>query len=233
MREGGRLHSYFESIFRRVEESTLLERTAIAIAEGATEITQIGKALALTPGTAYTAIRRLQELDIIAKRNGAYDYADPLLKNWVLGTRTPLKGVITPLLLGNESERRVAEALAREGFRLVYQSRASRGAFDLLAIVDNLQVGLQVKSAERQSPHIPLEVLERIVYEGERLGWIPAIAIHKRKEDEVRYSLATQLLQAKRTTVDNENSEPSLLRLIRHAQPANPGKHAMHSRNGS
>jgi len=79
--DGGRLDSYFESLFRPASDSTLLERTAIAIAEGKTQITEIGRAIGLTPGTAYAAIRRLQDLDVVARRNGGYDYVDPLLNS--------------------------------------------------------------------------------------------------------------------------------------------------------
>ena len=42
-------------------------------------------------------------------------------------------------------ERVVAEHLARSGFELVYQSRGSRGAFDLLATRGAQQLGVQVK----------------------------------------------------------------------------------------
>ena len=56
------------------------------------------------------------------------------------------------------------------GFDLVYQSRASRGAFDLLAIRGATQLGVQVK---RRS--LPLRFARadwsRMEAEAERLGW--------------------------------------------------------------
>jgi Holliday junction resolvase len=213
MTEGGRLNSYFDGIFQSFSESTLLERTAIAIAEGKTQITEIGKAIGLTGGAAYTAIRRLQELNIITKKNAEYDYVDPLLKRWVIGTKTPLKAVITPYLLGDETERNVAQALGKEGFRLVYQSRASRGAFDLLAIIDSLQVGLQVKRTTRQTTQISQPDLERMIYEAERLHWIPAIAID-RGRGIILYASARLLHRAGKSTIREEDCEPSLLRMI-------------------
>ena len=48
-------------------------------------------------------------------------------------------------LVGDEAEREVAEHLARMGFEVVYQSRGSRGAFDLLALRGAVQLGIQVK----------------------------------------------------------------------------------------
>src|SRR5207249_3001427 len=61
------------------------------------------------------------------------------------------------------------------GFDLVYQSRASRGAFDLLATRGSRQLGIQVKRAS-----LPLSFdaasWARMVAEGERFGWRWVIA---------------------------------------------------------
>ncbi|MBI4701010.1 MAG: hypothetical protein HY744_07605 [Deltaproteobacteria bacterium] len=55
-------------------------------------------------------------------------------------------GCVIPMsVVGGEAERRVAELLAQTGFELVYQSRASRGAFDILAVRGDQRLGLQVK----------------------------------------------------------------------------------------
>jgi len=48
-------------------------------------------------------------------------------------------------VIGDEAEREIAQSLSTLGFELVYQSRASRGAFDLLGIRAGIQVGIQVK----------------------------------------------------------------------------------------
>jgi len=132
-----------------------------------------------------------------------------------MGTKTHLRAVIAPLLLGNESEQRVARSLAREGFRLVYQSRASRGAFDLLGIIDSLQVGLQVKRAEKAGLRVTLQELERMMHERERLGWLPAIAIDTKDRGEVLYCSVAHLHQTRKTLVDEKDCERSLLHLIR------------------
>lgn len=52
-------------------------------------------------------------------------------------------------VVGNEAEIAVARDLSELGFDLVYQSRTSRGAFDLLAIRGSEQVGIQVKRSAR------------------------------------------------------------------------------------
>jgi Holliday junction resolvase len=73
-------------------------------------------------------------------------------------------------MVGDEAEKRVAEHLARMGFELVYQSRASRGAFDLLATRGAAQLGLQVKRSK-----LPLRfkraVWDRMVADAKRFGW--------------------------------------------------------------
>jgi Holliday junction resolvase len=48
-------------------------------------------------------------------------------------------------LVGDEAEKDAAHVLAKMGFELVYQSRASRGSFDLLALRGPEQLGIQVK----------------------------------------------------------------------------------------
>jgi Holliday junction resolvase len=48
-------------------------------------------------------------------------------------------------VIGDEAERATALALARLGFEVVFQSRASRGAFDLLALRGTHSLAVQVK----------------------------------------------------------------------------------------
>ena len=62
------------------------------------------------------------------------------------------------------------------GFDLVYQSRASRGAFDLLATRGPCQVGVQVKRSAFPV-HIPLAAWKRMAADAARLGWLWAIAV--------------------------------------------------------
>ena len=73
-------------------------------------------------------------------------------------------------VVGDEAEKAVANALSAMGFDLVYQSKGSRGAFDLLATHGALQLGIQVK----RSP-LPLRFnrneWSRMVAEGRSLRW--------------------------------------------------------------
>ena len=79
-------------------------------------------------------------------------------------------------VIGDEAEILVASHLARMGFDLVYQSRASRGAFDLLATKGAFQLGIQVKRTS-----FPLRIKRadwnRMVAEAKRLNWRWIIAV--------------------------------------------------------
>jgi len=83
-------------------------------------------------GSATTAAATL---DAVASKPGV------LWLRW----RAPGGSAVPMTVLGDEGERRAAQHLARMGFDLVYQSRASRGAFDLMALRGASHLGLQVK----------------------------------------------------------------------------------------
>jgi hypothetical protein len=73
-------------------------------------------------------------------------------------------------LVGDEAEIAVARELSRMGFDLVYQSRASRGAFGLLATRGSTQLGVQVE----RSPlplRFPRPEWARMEAEGTRFNW--------------------------------------------------------------
>lgn len=78
-------------------------------------------------------------------------------------------------VLGEEGEREAAEHLAALGFELVYQSRGSRGAFDLLATRGHHVVAVQVKRRA-----LPLRFTKsewaRMGADAKRLGWRWVIA---------------------------------------------------------
>jgi hypothetical protein len=61
------------------------------------------------------------------------------------------------------------------GFELVYHSRASRGAFDLLATRGARQLGVQVKRTDLPA-HVGIADWKRMRAEGARLGWQWVIA---------------------------------------------------------
>jgi hypothetical protein len=104
-------------------------------------------------------------------------------------TREPGGNVVPMRLLGDEAERSVAEELARMGFELIYQSRASRGAFDLLAIRGTHLLGIRVKRSA-----LPLRFgaasWNRMAADAERLGWRSLVAVRPPGEREPRPTAA-------------------------------------------
>ena len=78
-------------------------------------------------------------------------------------------------MIGDAAERDVATVLAQLGFDLVYQARASRGAFDLRATRGPLQLAIQVKQSA-----LPLSFRrahwQRMAADAKRLGWRWAVA---------------------------------------------------------
>jgi Holliday junction resolvase len=99
--------------------------------------------------------------------------------------RRPGGSVVPMSIIGDAAEREVAGLLARMGFDLVYQSRASRGSFDLLATRAATQLGVQVK----RSP-LPLRfsrtAWNRMAADARRLGWRWTVA-SVTPEGEVRF----------------------------------------------
>jgi Holliday junction resolvase len=133
--------------------------------------------------TASTA-RYLQRLqDVVFKRDdGRYEIADQVYALWLRWAQPEGKAV--PMsVVGSEAELAVARVLAAMGFELIYQSRASRGAFDLLGVRAGVQLGLQVK----RSP-LPLRFTKaewnRLHADAKRFGWrfvIAAVSPHDNK----------------------------------------------------
>lgn len=169
----GRLGLFFENEYRRlVGSATSLATTLLAVASspgGApSRLTDI--AVRAGASTASTA-RYLERLGDAVERNaeGLYTLADPVFAAW-LRWRSPGGTVVPMRILGDEAERAVAEHLAALGFDLVYQSRASKGAFDLLALRGASQLGVQVKRGS-----FPLRFSRtewrRMGADAERLGW--------------------------------------------------------------
>jgi hypothetical protein len=165
----GRLALYFESEFQKlVGRSTSLAATLDALAEGPVSLTAISKTIGASTGPTVTYLERLQDA---AERtaDGLYRLADPTFALWLRWRRPG--GTIVPMsVVGDEAEKAVASALSAIGFDLVYQSRGSRGAFDLLATHGALQLGIQVKRSS-----LPLRFnrneWSRMVAEGRSLRW--------------------------------------------------------------
>lgn len=170
----GRLGLYFENEYQRlVGASTTLAAALDALADGPRKLTEIARTIrASAPSTA----RYLERLgDAVARRDdGSYVLADHVFADW-LRWRSPGGTVVPMTLLGDEAERAVAEYLAGLGFDLVYQSRASRGAFDLLALRGAAQLGIQVTRGS-----LPLRFAQgewaRMAADAQRWGWSWAVA---------------------------------------------------------
>ncbi len=171
----GRLSLYFENEYRRVVgRASTAAATLGAIAERApVRLTDVATAIGASTASTARYVERLGDT-ILRDEDGRYRVADPLFATWVRW-RQPGGSVIPMTVVGDEAERAVAAYLAELGFDLVYQSRASRGAFDLLALRGADQLGLQVK----RSP-LPLRFgkreWKRMDADAARLGWRWAIA---------------------------------------------------------
>lgn len=74
-------------------------------------------------------------------------------------------------VLGDAAERTAAAHLARLGFDLVYQSRQSRGAFDLMAIRGAQQIGVQVERAANPPLRFSPAAWARMEADAERFHW--------------------------------------------------------------
>jgi AAA+ ATPase superfamily predicted ATPase/Holliday junction resolvase len=170
----GRLALYFQLTFdRAVGRSTYLAAVLDALSGGALRMTDVATRIQVS--TADTA-RYLERLgDVVRKReDGRYELEDPVFGLW-LRWRRPGGAVVPMTVIGDAAEREVATVLAHVGFDLVYQARASRGAFDLLATRGAAQLGIQVK----RSP-LPLAFRrvewQRMSADAKRLGWRWAVA---------------------------------------------------------
>lgn len=166
----GRLALYFENEFSRaVGNASTAAATLTVVAElQPARLSEVARGIgASVPSTA----RYLDRLDDVVSRDeaGRYFVTDPLFRSW-LRWRGPSGAAVPMSVVGDEAERAVAHELAGMGFDLVYQSRASRGAFDLLALRGPDQLGLQVK---RSSPPLRFKKREwaRMEADAARWGW--------------------------------------------------------------
>jgi Holliday junction resolvase len=141
-----------------------------------TRVTDVAEALHIRTGAVTTAVKTLVEEDVLLKReDGTYGFVDPTFALW-LKSRVDFRRAMPPLLVGTDAEKALARGLAADGFRGVYQSRASRGAFDLLALHDTRVFGIQVKTAR---PPFSLKAAEkrRLIEDARRLGFVPVLAL--------------------------------------------------------
>ena len=160
---------YFQNDFARlVGKSTHLAAVLEALAAGPRRISEVAAQIGQGSGSTVRYAERLGDA-VVRRDDGLYELADPTFATW-LRWRRPGGTVVPMTLLGDEGEKSAAEHLARMGFDLIYQSRASRGAFDLLALRGATQLGVQVK----RSP-LPLRFAKsawnRMQADAKRLGW--------------------------------------------------------------
>lgn len=170
----GRLALFFEAelsraVGRSATTLAILEQLARAPARPA----ELQAALRLSSSTVVNYLARLGDL-VRRREDGGYELCDPVMAQW-LGWRAPGGAAVPMTVLGDDGERQAAQALAEMGFELVYQSKASRGAFDLLGIRAGVMLGIQVK---RRAPplHFSAAAWRRMEAEARRLGWLFVVA---------------------------------------------------------
>ncbi|MCA9300162.1 MAG: hypothetical protein KDA28_13910, partial [Phycisphaerales bacterium] len=168
----GRLALVFERRYQQiVGRSSYLAAVLGALAragEGGTRLTDVGREVGAPSGDTARYLERLGDA-VVQREDGGYALQDRVFGLW-LAWRQPAGSVVPMRLVGDEAELRTAEHLSRLGFDLVYQSRASRGAFDLLALRGASQVGVQVK--RRALPLVfSREEWARMEAEAARQGW--------------------------------------------------------------
>lgn len=177
----GRLSLFMEQRYRVVTgDSSVLESVLRGFTSPA-RITDVAERLHVKTGAVSSAVSSLLTEDILEKRSdGLYQITDPAFALWLQG-QTDFQKATPPLLVGTEAEQTVARRLAAEGFRSVYQSRASRGSFDLLAIHDTRVLGIQVEKS--QFPfYLPPVERTRLIEDARRLGLRPVLALVLGKE---------------------------------------------------
>lgn len=170
----GRLGLYFENVYQRlVGKAATAAATLAAIAElGPARLTDVARRIGAQTGSTARYIERLG--DSVVRDGDRYVIADPVFALW-LRWRSPGGTTVPMTVLGDEAEKAVAAELAGLGFELVYQSRASRGAFDLLALRGGDRLGVQVK--RRPLPlRFKKREWKRMGAEAARYGWQWVIA---------------------------------------------------------
>jgi Holliday junction resolvase len=211
----GRLALYFSAHYVKVvKSSTSLARTLSEIAVGHHRVTEIARAIGHPVGVVGSWLSRLLAMDVVEKTPGGYAFQDPAFGLWIRGTKTPERATIATSILGDHVEKQVAAKLGAEGFNLVYQARASRGAFDLLAVLDRFMIGIQVKKTKTSFYYVSEKERERMLEWGKRLGWKPVLCLYL-SDNEIGYMPAEELRPTKRGyKADLAKASASLLSLV-------------------
>ncbi|MBL8911887.1 MAG: ATP-binding protein [Archangium sp.] len=198
----GRLSLYFLNEFQRfVGRATTLAATLNALTRGPLTLAEVSRAINAVPAAATGYLQRLGDA-VIRGEDGKWSITDPVFRAW-LEWRQPGGTVVPMRLVGDEAELAVAERLAHLGFELVYQSRGSRGAFDLIAMRGAGVLAVQVKRSA-----LPLrftkEVWERMVADGARYAWKWVVA-QVETEGEVRLLDPAKVKRARGFVLDEKS----------------------------
>lgn len=211
-RRTGRLALYFQREHTSyVGKARTLANTLEAVASFGTEggrLTDVARHIGAPSGATRGYLDRLG--DAVARHGDRWSIADPVFGLW-LNWRQPAGSVLPMTLLGDEGEKRVAQALGRLGFELVYQSRASRGAFDLLAIRGPHQLGVQVKRSPMPLV-FPLDAWKGMEGEAARLGWRALVAAAN--TEGVHFLDPAHARVGRTARIDMKAAIPNLLRWV-------------------
>lgn len=204
----GRLAMFFEAELQRVVSRSgpalaLLEH----IARTPSRPADLQRATGLSSSSTVNYLARLGDIIRVGKQ-GRYELTDPLMAQW-LRWRTPGGAAVPMTLIGDEAERASAEFLSKLGFELMYQWKASRGAFDLLAIRAGVMVGVQVKRAALPL-HFSTTAWHRMEAESKRLGWLWVVAAVDR-EGEVAFLNPAHAKRSKGCTLSHKAVIANLL----------------------
>ncbi len=165
----GRLSLYFANeLEKTVGQAATLSAVLESLADRAKRLTEIARDIGASSGSTVRYLERLGDA-VVHRTDGLYALADPVFALW-LRWRKPGGTTVPMSVIGDEAELEVARRLAEMGFELVYQSRASRGAFDLLGIRNGVQLGIQVKRSDLPL-RFPKTVWSRLCADAKRLGW--------------------------------------------------------------
>lgn len=214
----GRLQLHFAHLFEKyVGRATTLERVLVALATGHNSTSSIARKTSQQTGAVSTALRQLARRDLSRKNeDGTHAVVDRCFGLWLSGNRSVYRTIAGPYHLGDDAERALCVLLGREGFSLVYRSRGSRGAFDLLALLGTEQIGLQVKRVSRWPVYLPLYEHDRMLEWGKKLRWRPVLAAYDPERDEAVFFDAREPQRTTRKSArfDEASGASRLLKLL-------------------
>jgi Holliday junction resolvase len=171
----GRLSLYFAREFDRlVGNAATLANTLEALADGPLRTMEVAQRTHASSGAASRYLARLGDA-VIRGEDQRWSLADPVFGLW-LRWKQPGGTVVPTTVIGDEAELEIARRLSALGFELVYQSRASRGAFDLLGVRAGVQVGIHVKRSDFPV-RFSKSAWARLHSDARRLGWRWLVAV--------------------------------------------------------